>query len=246
MKLKEIVEITGELELLTGLHIGAGNDNIEIGGMDNPVVRDPLTNEPYIPGSSIKGKMRMLLELYLGLIHDKGKVLDYETVAEVKDEELKENGINLLKLFGISASEVTKREREIKELGLSITRLSFYDLKLTEESKKELQEKVGTHMTEEKAEVGINRITGTAEKGALRHTERVPAGAKFKFRLIVKLFEGDDEEKMLEMVKKALKLLELDSLGGSGSRGYGKVQFVLPLKLKYHLANKEEFWESLG
>ena len=70
MRLKEIVEITGELELLTGLHIGAGNDNIEIGGMDNPVVRDPLTNEPYIPGSSIKGKMRMLLELYLGLIHN--------------------------------------------------------------------------------------------------------------------------------------------------------------------------------
>ncbi len=240
MKLKEIVEITGELELLTGLHIGAGNDNIEIGGMDNPVVRDPLTNEPYIPGSSIKGKMRMLLELYLGLIHKDGEPLNYKTVASINDDalkEVKEEGFNLLKLFGVSGSE----SEEAKELGL--TRLSFYDLKLTDESRKDLVEKVGALMTEEKTEVRINRISGTGEHP--RHTERVPAGARFNFRLIVKLLEGDNEERMLEMLKKGLRLLELDSLGGSGSRGYGKVKFVLPLKLKYHLANKEESWESL-
>ncbi len=241
MRLKEIVEITGELELLTGLHIGAGNDNIEIGGMDNPVVRDPLTNEPYIPGSSIKGKMRMLLELYLGLIHDEGQALDYKTVeTKAKDESQKEEGFNLLRLFGVSGSE----GEEVKKLGLGTTRLSFYDLKLTKESRKELKEKVGALMTEEKTEVRVNRITGTGEHP--RHTERVPAGAKFNFRLIVKLFEGDDEEKMLEMVKKGLKLLELDSLGGSGSRGYGKVRFKLPLKVKYHMANKEKSWDSLG
>ncbi len=241
MRLKEIVEITGELELLTGLHIGAGNDNIEIGGMDNSVVRDPLTNEPYIPGSSIKGKMRMLLELYLGLIHKDGEPLNYETVANINDNALKEEGLNLLRLFGISGSE---NKEEVKSLSLGITRLNFYDLRLTPESREELKEKVGALMTEEKTEVRVNRITGTGEHP--RHTERVPAGAKFKFRLIVKLFEGDNEKKMLEMVKRGIKLLELDSLGGSGSRGYGKVQFVLPLKLKYHLANKEEFWESLG
>ena len=241
LKLKEILEIEGELKLITGLHIGAGNDNIEIGGMDNPVVRDPLTNEPYIPGSSIKGKMRMLLELYLGLIHNEGQPLNYETVANINDNALKEEGLNLLRLFGISGSE---NKEEVKSLSLGITRLNFYDLRLTPESREELKEKVGALMTEEKTEVRVNRITGTGEHP--RHTERVPAGAKFNFRLIVKLFEGDDEKKMLEMVKKGLKLLELDSLGGSGSRGYGKVQFVLPLKLKYHLANKEEFWESLG
>jgi len=233
MKLKEIVEITGELELLTGLHIGAGNDNIEIGGMDNPVVRDPLTNEPYIPGSSIKGKMRMLLELYLGLIHSEGQALDYKTVANVNDQALKEEGFNLLRLFGISGSE---NEEGIKSLSLGITRLNFYDLRLTDDSREELKERVGALMTEEKTEVRVNRITGTGEHP--RHTERVPAGAKFNFRLIVKLFEGDDEEKMLEMVKRGLKLLELDSLGGSGSRGYGKIQFK-NLKKHYRLSNRE-------
>ena len=65
-KLKEIVEISGTLKLLSGLHVGAGNDEIKIGGTDNPVVRDPVTEEPYIPGSSLKGKLRMLLELWLG------------------------------------------------------------------------------------------------------------------------------------------------------------------------------------
>ena len=239
-KLKEILEIEGELKLITGLHIGAGNDNIEIGGMDNPVVRDPLTNEPYIPGSSIKGKMRMLLELYLGLIHEKGEPLNYKTVASINDDALREEGFNLLRLFGISGSE---NKEEVKSLSLGITRLNFYDLRLTPESREELKEKVGVLMTEEKTEVRINRITGTGEHP--RHTERVPAGARFNFRLIVKLLEGDNEERMLEMLKKGLRLLELDSLGGSGSRGYGKVKFVLPLKLKYHLANKEESWESL-
>jgi len=232
MRLKEIVEITGELELLTGLHIGAGNDNIEIGGMDNPVVRDPVTKEPYIPGSSIKGKMRMLLELYLGLIHEKGEPLNYETVeAKAKDEVQKKDGINLLRLFGVSGSENEK----VKGLSLGITRLSFHDLRLTDSSKEELKEKVGALMTEEKTEVRVNRITGTGEHP--RHTERVPAGAKFDFKLTLKLFEGDDEEALLEMVKKGLKLLELDSLGGSGSRGYGKIKFK-NLKKHYRLSNK--------
>ena len=231
MKLKEIVEISGELELLTGLHIGAGNDNIEIGGMDNPVVRDPVTKEPYIPGSSIKGKMRMLLELHIGLINSNGGALDYGTVSGVEDKELREDGMTLLKLFGVSGSET-----ESGEAGLGVTRLSFYDIKLTESSREELREKVGALMTEEKTEVRVNRITGTGEHP--RHTERVPAGAKFEFRLLLKLFEGDNEEKFLEMVKRGLKLLELDSLGGSGSRGYGKVKFK-NLKVKYPL-NKEK------
>ncbi len=231
MKLEEIVEISGELELLTGLHIGAGNDNIEIGGMDNPVVRDPLTNEPYIPGSSIKGKMRMLLELYTGLINSKGGALDYGTVSEVEDEKLKNEGMTLLKLFGVSGSE-----SENVEEGLGVTRLSFYDIRLTDSSREELKEKVGALMTEEKTEVRVNRITGTGEHP--RHTERVPAGAKFKFRLLLKLFEGDSEEDFLKMLKNGLRLLELDSLGGSGSRGYGKIRFN-NLKMRYPL-NREK------
>lgn len=182
MKLEDILAIEGKIKLLTGLHIGAGNDQIEIGGVDNPVVRDPITKEPYIPGSSIKGKMRMLLELYLGTIGEDGSVLSYETLEKLKseiDDSTYKSAFNLLKLFGISGAEANKMPEE-----LGITRLSFYDVKLTEKSKNELKEKVGALMTEEKAEVRINRITGTGSDP--RYAERVPAGAEFEFKLLVK------------------------------------------------------------
>jgi len=235
MKLKDIYLIEGEIKLLTGLHIGAGNDRIEIGGMDNPVVRDPVTKEPYIPGSSVKGKMRMLLELYTGAVSSSGDPLDYKTLEKFKDskaidDETYKTAFNLLKLFGVSGADDIPQE-------LGVTRLSFYDLKLTKDSKELLKEKVGALMTEEKTEVRINRITGTGQHP--RHTERVPAGAKFEFKLSVKVFEEENEQELFELIKKGLKLLEADSLGGSGSRGYGKIKF-LPLRKKSVFSGEEE------
>ena len=73
MKQIETKKITGKIKVVTGLHIGAGNDKVEIGGMDNPIIRNPLTQEPYIPGSSIKGKMRSLLEWHLNKLGTDGK-----------------------------------------------------------------------------------------------------------------------------------------------------------------------------
>ena len=55
------IKITGEIRLETGLHIGTSNAFAAIGAMDSPVIKDPITNLPIIPGSSIKGKMRTLL-----------------------------------------------------------------------------------------------------------------------------------------------------------------------------------------
>jgi CRISPR-associated protein Csm3 len=78
-------------------------------------------------------------------------------------------------------------------------------------------------LTEVKSENVINRISGEAKHP--RYTERVPAGARFVFRLSLKKL-ADDGEKLLETVLQGLKLIEHDSLGGSGSRGYGKVKFV--------------------
>ena len=68
MQLTKIQKLTGQIELLSGLHIGSGNTEIHIGGTNNPVIKNPITQEPYIPGSSIKGKMRSLLEWHLGVI----------------------------------------------------------------------------------------------------------------------------------------------------------------------------------
>jgi len=239
-KLDDILEIKGVLELLTGLHIGAGKDEVKIGGMDNPVVRNPLNNEPYIPGSSLKGKIRMLLELYYGLFNpENGDVFTYGVYRKLKeglDDERLKAAKNILKLFGTSGADFknwnkmeNKKENnqeEKKEIkGLSFTRVSFYDLTLTDESRKALRSRIGGLMTEEKMEVKINRITGTSFGGALTSKERIPAGTKFEFKLCLKVFEGDNKNEFLDLVKKGLRLLELDSLGGSGSRGYGKVKF---------------------
>src|SRR5258708_19358037 len=58
--------LSGDLHCETGLHIGAGKGSLEIGGADNPVVKDAF-GLPYIPGSSLRGRIRSLLENALGL-----------------------------------------------------------------------------------------------------------------------------------------------------------------------------------
>jgi len=107
---------------------------------------------------------------------------------------------------------------------LKASRLSFWDCSLNEKWKEENSED-GFIITEAKSENTIDRITSLTTGGGVRQTERVPAGAEFDFKLMLRQFEGDKPE-LLELVLKGLKLLELDSLGGSGSRGYGKVKFT--------------------
>ncbi len=209
MKLVGIKEITGRIILETGLHIGAGDIEMHIGGTDNPVVKHPFTHEPYIPGSSLKGKVRSLLELKSGLItKSKGKPLSMEVV---QGNPL---GEKIVKLFGTSGADSEAK----KEIGP--TRVSFSDCFLTEECQEEAQ-KGEIVLTEVKAENTINRITGTADHP--RFTERVPAGVEFCFSITLREFEGD--EGLEELLLEGLKLLEYDALGGSGSRGYGRIKF---------------------
>ncbi len=208
MKLIEIKEYTGVIILESGLHIGAGSDEIKIGGIDSPVVKNPVTGRPYIPGSSLKGKIRTLLEWNEGNVDEKG--LPFSTD---KSENL------IARIFG---------NGKIKEdYNGGPTRVSFNDCELLEESARELAEAGG--FTEEKTEISMNRRTGTARNGGLRNIERVPAGARFDFCVTFKIFDMDDGGKVdraaYELLKRGFKLLELDSLGGSGSRGYGRIRF---------------------
>jgi len=62
IRLLGFVKITGQIEAVTGLHIGGTADSIDKGGIDSPVIKNPVTNEPYLPGSSLRGRMRALLE----------------------------------------------------------------------------------------------------------------------------------------------------------------------------------------
>ena len=212
MKLTNIVEIKAKLVLQTGLHIGAGDSEMHIGGIDNSVIKHPLTQSPYIPGSSLKGKIRTLLEWRSGAVQN--NPLTLKDVSK-NPEEVK----NILRLFGISG-DTKNSEQEVAEIGVS--RLAFWDCALNEAWEKAIRDD-NQLLTEARSENTIDRITSTA--GNPRQTERVPAGAEFDFKLTLRQFE-DDKPELLDLVLKGLKLLELDSLGGSGSRGYGKVKFT--------------------
>lgn len=218
MKLTNIVEVSGTLELLSGLHIGGGSVEMHIGGSDNPVIRHPHTNHPYIPGSSLKGKIRSLLEWRAGLASiNGGKPMSY---AKLKDAPNREVALTILSLFGVSGGDQLQ-ESEAQEVGPS--RLSFWDCPLEAQWVQEIRKK-NLPLTEDKVENTIDRVRGVAEHP--RNTERVPAGARFEFNLSLKVLD-QDKAHFLETLFVGLKLLEMDSLGGSGSRGYGRVKLKL-------------------
>jgi len=207
-------DLKGKIRLLSGLHIGGNKDNIEIGGIDNPVIKHPITKLPYIPGSSIKGKMRFLLEWKEGKVnHNTGEPHSCKPA----------NGkCPICRIFGNTAKD--------KKYGP--TRLIVSDCKLLLSSEDEEKFKRNDLIyLEDKVENRINRLTGTAID--FRHMERVPEGMVFDFGLTYKIFKIDEgeteavneDEKNWQQVVNALYYLQEDALGGSGSRGCGKVEF---------------------
>ena len=226
IKLQKIVELKGTLVLESNLHIGSGNLEMHIGGTDNPIIKHPHTQEPYIPGSSIKGKIRSLLELKTGVASKSynnntngGGIADINTY--MIDESTETAAI--LKIFGFSGSDKTgNSDKAQKAKALGPTRASFADCYLNKEWKDEAIENLWP-LSIEKQETAIDRIAGTAKKGSLRQTEMVPAGAKFDFRVTFKIFE-DSDMKLLEMLKEGIELMQKDAIGGYGSRGYGRIR----------------------
>lgn len=208
MRLLKIKRIEGRIILLSGLSIGGDSAVIEIGGNDNTILRNPVTNEPYIPGSSIKGKMRYLCEWYLGKV-DKGEV-----------HSCSDSNCPVCRIFGRSSDD-SKVSRS------GPTRVIVRDSYLTRESRKklrELKETKGTD-TEIKYENSINRITSMSSP---RNMERVPAGTEFIFSILYKVFDMEDDGKVDEenfkQLLTALKLLTIDGLGGGVSRGSGHIK----------------------
>ncbi|MCF7992150.1 MAG: type III-A CRISPR-associated RAMP protein Csm3 [Thiohalocapsa sp.] len=217
MQLTNIHKITGRIELVSGLHIGGSDAEMHIGGTDNPVIKNPITKQPYIPGSSLKGKMRSLLEWRAGLIgltKGAGPVGFGDIKALPADRQPAAKTI--LKLFG-GAPQGAPDESLLREIGP--TRLAFWDCNLDPAWAEEMAER-NLLLTEHKTENMIDRIQGVAKHP--RSTERVPAGARFDFQLTLKVHDGED---LLDELLVGLRLLELTGLGGSGSRGYGKLRF---------------------
>lgn len=214
IEFQQLHSLTATLEVRTGLHIGAGRETVEIGGLDGPVIKHPHTHEPYVPGSSLKGKLRCLLEWACGKVQDDG--LPYGSDA---DREYDPNDI-ILRLFGCTS----------KKWRGGPTRLIVRDAFLDERWKEETLA-MGLNLTEEKTEVVIDRLQGKAAGNiGPRTMERVPAGARFQVEMIIREYSVDGDKgardrEAIEWLVTALKLLEHDALGGSGSRGYGRVRF---------------------
>lgn len=214
MQLQKITQIQGRITLLSGLHIGAGETEMHIGGTDNSVVCHPHTRHPYIPGSSLKGKTRALLEMRSGCMSEtEGRPLRFTHLKKFQGAQL-DNATNILRLYGTSGAD----GEDAREIGPA--RVSFADCGLTEDWKIKAND---LPLTEVKAETAIDRISGTAQGGSLRMTERVVAGLAFDFTISLKVMGGDPD--LTGLLLEGLKLLEYDALGGSGSRGYGRISF---------------------
>lgn len=190
--------IHATLQLETGLHIGGSQDYAPIGAVDSIFVRDPMTKQPVIPGSSVKGKMRTLL----------AKAKDPNGIAEKpeKDEPV------VLRLFGSS-----------EKGNILYSRLQFSDSFVQKESLKKFSAiDTDTYLGEVKFENTINRATGVANP---RQIERVPRGMRFDFRLTYNVEDEMEFEEDMSVLADGFRLLSLDYLGGHGSRGYGRVSF---------------------
>lgn len=240
----KIITIKKRLKVITGLHIGGGDDSMKIGGADSLVIKREVfvnkangklefpqyktdengkktkdlvegfrrINEPYIAGSSLKGKIRSLLEHNWNLINPSGNGEVVDSSSKYGDTEKK----NLIvKFFGESASEKNKDNK-------TITRFIFRDIFISDDVREAfINEKI--KLTEIKAENVINRKTGTAEHP--RFIERVLSGIEFDFEISIRIFDDKEEKTAKEILELGLSLLESDALGGSGSRGYGQVKF---------------------
>lgn len=205
--------IKGKIECLTGLHIGGSKEKLEIGGVDSPVLRHPHTRLPYIPGSSLKGKMRHLLEFATGEITNPvdGKLGNVS------------RGEAIVRLFGLGADD-KPRESGPTRLIVRDAHPDNVTIKMWSSMDSELL------YTEYKPENSIDRLTAAANP---RFIERVVKDSCFDFEIIYGVYEighpGDDFEKEiqtdLDNLLATLRLLENSAIGKSGSRGYGQIQF---------------------
>lgn len=229
-KLLGNVILKGKIECLTGMHIGGSKDKFEIGGVDSPVIRDPNTKYPYIPGSSLKGKMRSLLAFALDKAND-----DPSTKYD--------SSCPLQRIFGIPGDKATKGE----EMGPArlIVRDAYPDKKTME-----MWENLDSELvyTEYKPENNINRLTSAANP---RFLERVVKGSTFNIEFVFGVYDINDfnDTDYVKYFFNALKLLEHSYIGGSGSRGYGQIAFKfykpMIVKLEDYEKGSEIFKDSL-
>jgi CRISPR-associated protein Csm3 len=215
--------LEGEMLCESGLHVGAGKGSLEIGGADNPVVKD-AQGRPYVPGSSLRGRIRSLLEQATGMAVPAELVyISKRKGQEVRIHQSDRPDDEICILFGRSPGRMEKAGGG-DESGVHATpaRLSVFDAPLIAGSiTPQMRENLDDELTEVKSENAIDRITSQANPRTL---ERVPAGARFKLRMVLDLLCAEDAV-LPGLLVQGLALLQDDALGGGGSRGNGRVSF---------------------
>ncbi|MBS8121721.1 CRISPR-associated protein Csm3 [Candidatus Vampirococcus lugosii] len=190
--------------LKTGLHIGGSEQGLKIGGIDSSVIKNPLTGCPYIPGSSIKGKMRSLIEM-----------IDYSNKIDEKGNPVQDINTEVSKAFGMA-----NKDNKIS------SRIIFEDFYLSEEWKEKF-ESMKSDFFEDKSENTVPRfLKGTANP---RHIERVPAGVEFEGQIILLPHEGEygiSQQELEDILVKGIDYLQKTYIGGGGSRGNGRIEIV--------------------
>ena len=207
-KLVRFIKRTGVMTVETGLQINGPGVEIGPGGLDAEVVKNPLTKLPYVPGSSFKGKMRAELEKVMGKV-DEG--MDKRGNVTGKPCGCGLESCIICTLFGAHMNTTSKA---------GSPRLKFRDMNICDD----IIGKSG--ITEEKAATMIDRKSGTASNGSLRTVERVSAGVKFNYEIVIEIYDGDDEKKFIQTLDRGMKLIENTGLGGGTSHGNGKVSFT--------------------
>ncbi|MBI2190700.1 MAG: type III-A CRISPR-associated RAMP protein Csm3 [Planctomycetes bacterium] len=192
--------ITGTIHLLSGMRIGGSDDQLEIGGTDLTCIKHPVTKQPYIPGSSLKGKMRSELEAKLEKFGGNG------------NEPCGCGNCIICRVFGM---------HKPKAHNLGPTRILVRDSALLTGGETELKaenvidRKTGTAMHPRKFE----RVVSGSEfslkigiqvwdmDGSCSHNGKI----------------GDDA--LIEFVKEGLRLVQRTGLGSGVSKGSGEVEF---------------------
>lgn len=209
-KLSKKIIVKGNIKAETGIAIGGTNSSMGIGGVDKGVIRNPLNNQPYIPGSSLKGKLRSLLEISTGQIGN-------NRMGKVNNGPSAQAEHSSVKLFGNSSGDNKQIPSRVivRDAYLASTQDGGISLD-------QFFKNTDLPFTEVKTEVVIDRITSAAMP---RQLERIPAGSLFDFELVVNIFEGESADEQMKNLFQAIRLLQNDYIGGNGSRGSGQVSF---------------------
>lgn len=209
MSIKKIIEFNGTMTVKSGVHIGGNGNGTKVGGCDNPVIRNPLTNAPYIPGSSIKGALRSAAE----------KMPAYASkIRNGKPCGCGQETCMVCKLFGAHMN---------MRAASGEPRLIVRDMNLSPNFINRVMKSGGSRsdIIETKASTMIDRSTNTAASGPLRNMERVAAGAVFDCSFSIKVMDKDNEVELINFFKKCLSIVEATGIGGKVTSGSGQVKF---------------------